>query len=327
MPHSSPSSVLDHEVYDRPWALRRETLQALANLTLERKLTDTEVLEKLAALEQRTTTAAFSNDNKIAVLPLYGVITQRPSILSLFFGGTSTEGFARAFRQVMNDPGVSTVVLDISSPGGGVHGVDELAQEISAGREKKRIIAVANSLAASAAYWIATAASELIATPTGEVGSIGVYTAHRDFSEYDRKAGVKTSIVAAGKYKAELDPSRPLSEEARHYTQSVVDDYYEMFVSRVAKNRGVSPARVRLDYGEGRVLPARRALQAGMVDRVATLPQVLASAGLSSGNSRLAARRRELTRLSAPPRRSPAGQMRRIVLEQKRLDLMRLGAT
>src|SRR5690606_12609791 len=110
---------------------------------------------------------------------------------------------------------VGTIVLDVDSPGGGVYGVAEFAEEIYKARGQKRIVAVANSMAASAAYWIATAADELVVTPGGEVGSIGVYMLHEDWSGAYEKAGIKPTVIKFGENKAEGIDVEPLSESAQ----------------------------------------------------------------------------------------------------------------
>jgi capsid assembly protease len=220
-------------------------------------------------------TAASRSVGDICVLPLMGTIVPRADVFSFFGGGTSVQGFTGAFRAAMADPTIGTIVIDIDSPGGQVGGVDELAKEIQAARGQKPIVAIANNMAASAAYWIACAANEVVVTPSGEVGSIGVFAMHHDMSQMLDREGVKVSMIAAGKYKTEGNPFEPLSDEARTAIQGRIDSYYNMFVSTVAKSRGASPADVRDGFGQGRVVGAREAVASGMADRVATLDETI----------------------------------------------------
>ncbi len=131
----------------------------------------------------------------IAVLPLYGVLAPRGTDPILApWAQTSLKQVGREFRQALADPSISAIVLDIDSPGGAVYGVAELADEIQSARGgRKRIAAIANSLAASAAYWIASACDELSVTPSGEVGSIGLCTSHEDVSALEAKLGIRTT--------------------------------------------------------------------------------------------------------------------------------------
>ncbi|MCC7371633.1 MAG: S49 family peptidase, partial [Chloroflexi bacterium] len=128
---------------------------------------------------------------------------------------------------------------------------------------------------ASAAYWIASSADEIVVTPSGEVGSIGVFTAHEDISAALEAEGVTVTLISAGKYKTEGNPFEPLSEEARGAIQARVDDYYSMFVRAVARGRGVKPADVRGGFGQGRVVGADEAVRLGMADRVGTMAQTV----------------------------------------------------
>ena len=134
----------------------------------------------------------------------------------------------------------------------------------------------ANSLAASAAYWIGCSASEFYVTPGGEVGSIGVWQAHFDYSKALEEEGVKPTLISAGKFKVEGNPYLPLDPEAQAFMQSRVDDYYNAFVQAVAVGRGVSVDDVRNGMGEGRVLGADAALAQRMVDGIASFDDVLA---------------------------------------------------
>jgi signal peptide peptidase SppA len=222
--------------------------------------------------------AAATTGTGIAVLPLYGVVTQRGNMVDDISGpgSTSTQQFTAILRQMLADDTVGQILIDIDSPGGSVYGVSELASEIVKARAQKPVIAVANSLAASAAYWIGCSASEFYVTPGGEVGSIGVWQAHFDYSKALEEDGVKPTLISAGKFKVEGNPYVPLDEQAQAFMQSRVDDYYNAFVEAVAIGRGVSINDVRNGMGEGRVLGADAAQALNMVDGVAAFDDVLA---------------------------------------------------
>ena len=130
--------------------------------------------------------------------------------------------------------------MNVDSPGGLIDLVPETAALIRTVRETKPVIAVANTYAASAAYWLASQASDLVVTPSGEVGSIGVYMPHLDVSGWEEQQGVKTTLISAGKYKTERSPFEPLSDEAAAAMQDTVDKYYGMFTYGVAVGRGTS---------------------------------------------------------------------------------------
>jgi capsid assembly protease len=275
-----------------PWAIMPEVASDIAAI-LSDKVAGVSAPPDVLAAYAAATPRPISGSGGIAVLPLYGVISQKASMMTQYSGGTSTEQFGQAFRRAMADPNVSAIVIDVDSPGGSVFGVAELADEIRAARGQKPIVAVANSLMASAAYWIASQANEIVGTPSGQVGSVGVVAMHVDQTAANEREGMKPTIITAGKYKAEGSPHTPLSAEARDFMQEQVDSYYGMFTGAVAAGRGVSQKRVESAYGEGRVLGTQAAKQAGMIDRVETLDDTLAR--LATPTGRIAVLRRRST--------------------------------
>lgn len=279
-------------VREQPWAIRRERLLVITDLLRLRAsgghLSEEDVAARIGAGPARRETERQAG--AVAVIPVYGVITQRADLMTEMSGGTSTERLARDFRAALADSSVRAVLLDVSSPGGGVYGVAELADEIRAARGKgKPIVAIANAMAASAAYWIASAADELVVIPSGEVGSIGVYAAHQDVSEHLAAEGIKVSLLSAGEGKTDGNPFEPLSERARADIQARIDDYYGMFVRSVAKGRGVASEVIRSKW-KARVVGAAEAVELGMADRVdtfdATLRRLLGRGAASVGKDK-----------------------------------------
>jgi signal peptide peptidase SppA len=255
---------------------------------------------------RRDSTARTTNGGQIAVLPFYGVTTQRPPpAMASGSGLMSTQAFSGALQAAVNDDSVGGVLIDVDSPGGSVYGIQELANEIYQARSQKPIVAIANSLAASAAYWIGSAASEFYITPGGEAGSIGVFAAHQDQSKKLENEGVKTTLIHAGRYKVEGSPYGPLEDDAKAHMQARIDAYYGAFTRAVAKHRGTDVETVRSRMGEGRTYGASDAKAAGMVDDIATFDQVLSrmaksiSAGRSASKNRAAAMRRDIDILNA----------------------------
>jgi signal peptide peptidase SppA len=277
--------LLLSEFLTTPWALMPERLQAMAGVLTRWSAGEPPTDEAMFQIQServlrdtRKQMAAANAGSGIAVLPLYGVVTQRGNMVNDISGpgSTSTQQFTSALRQVLADDTVGQILIDIDSPGGSVYGVAELASEIVKARAQKPVVAVANSLAASAAYWIGCSASEFYVTPGGEVGSIGVWQAHFDYSKALEEEGVKTTLISAGKFKVEGNPYVPLDPEAQAFMQSRVDDYYNAFIQAVAVGRGVTVDVVRNGMGEGRVLGADAALTQRMVDGIASFDDVLA---------------------------------------------------
>ena len=138
---------------------------------------------------------------------------------------------------------------------------------------RELLTGTAAALAASAAYWVGSQAHEFVATPSGTVGSIGILAVHVDKSAQDERVGIKRTVISAGKYKAQLHG--PMNDKALAAIQENIDTAYGMFVDAVARGRGVTTSAVRNGMGEGRSVNAIQAKSLKMVDRVASLDDVL----------------------------------------------------
>lgn len=198
---------------------------------------------------------SYSIEDGIAVIPIHGLLTKRDE---MFFGTTNYDDIRMAVSQALWDDDVESIMLDIDSPGGEVGGLFDLVDFIYESRNQKPIYAYANDSAFSAAYAIASACSKIFVNRTSGVGSIGVIATHTDISEADRKMGVKYTTIFAGDKKNDLTPHEPLSENAKDELQEEVNRLYEMFLSTVARNRGISVELVRATqatsyYGENAI--------------------------------------------------------------------------
>jgi signal peptide peptidase SppA len=212
----------------------------------------------------------------VAVVPVMGVTAKKMNLFSNISGGASTEMIARDIQQAANDPAVNSILLHIDSPGGTVDGTMALADIVAACKSKKPMAALADGTMCSAAYWIGSATGEVfMADATTRVGSIGVVTGHIDISGWEDKQGIKTTEVTAGKYKRIHSSHAPLSDEGKDILQADADYIYSLFVDAVAAARGVGADTVLQNMADGRVFTGQAAINAGLVDGVATLPQMI----------------------------------------------------
>lgn len=210
-------------------------------------------------------------DRGTAVLPIIGPTVSRG------FGGVSYEAFRHDLRTAVADPKVERIVLAIDSPGGMVSGIDSAAAAIQAARLVKPVVAHVEGMAASAGYWLAAQADEIVATGLSRVGSIGVLTMHVDFSRALADLGVKPTLIYAGAHKVDANPFEPLPQGVREDIQAEVDSLRLAFARAVADGRG---GRIKSDEviaTEARMFPADRAVSAGLIDRVASLDEVIAT--------------------------------------------------
>ncbi len=137
---------------------------------------------------------------------IFGVLGQND-----WFADTDYADVRATVKRQLADPSVRTIDLVIDSPGGSVLGLPETADTIHAANRVKPVRAFVTGIAASAAYWLASQASTITLTPSGEVGSVGVLDLHADISKALDNAGVKITAVTAGEHKVERAPFTPLA--------------------------------------------------------------------------------------------------------------------
>jgi len=217
--------------------------------------------------------------NGVAIVPVLDTLVNRGAWLDSRSGLTSYEGIGAQIRDAAADPEVHAILLDVSSSGGEAAGMSGVADLIRAVRQTKPVVAFVNDMAASAAYGIASAAEEIVVSPTSLLGSIGVLMIHADRSGELAAKGIKPTLIFAGSHKVDGNPFEPLSDGVRADLQASVDAHYDQFVGLVAAGRGD-----RLTMDAARATKARTfigadAVARGLADRIATFDEVLA--GLS----------------------------------------------
>jgi HK97 family phage prohead protease len=273
-----------------PWAIHPDSLRVILQIVAERrsgyKPTPEEIRERLGVKQRQEEPIVVPVDvgeedqpepsvEDVAVIPVTGSIVPHADLFSEVSGATSIESLQAQFRASLSDESKRAILFNVDSPGGSASLVPEFAAEIMAARGTKPIVAVANTMAASAAYWIAAAADELVVSPSGQVGSVGVYAVHQDWSQYDTTLGVDTTLVSAGKFKTEGNEFQPLSDEGEAEMQRVVDAYYSMFVGALADSRATTRTTVKSEFGQGRMVMAADAVEKGMADRVGTFDETV----------------------------------------------------
>jgi len=212
----------------------------------------------------------------VAVIPIEGILAKRMNMLTRISGGSSTQIIMKDFLTAIEDQVVKSVLLLVDSPGGTVDGTQNLADVIYNARGNKPIFALADGMAASAGYWIASAAERVYASDqTAILGSIGVVTSHLDVSKAEEKAGYKTTEIYAGKYKRIVSEFKPLDGEGEQYLQDIVDYVYGIFVDSVARNRDVNVETALKDMADGREFIGQQAIDAGLADGIMSYGELI----------------------------------------------------
>lgn len=278
------------ELLTSPWALQPQMLHEMLGVYATHLRGDKIDIAAIEARLQRP----LANDQQeytlreggIAVLPVEGVLAPKANLFTRVSGGASAQMLTRQAESAIADPRVRALVLAIDSPGGSVFGSPEFAQAVFELSQTKPIVAVSDGLLASAAYWIGSAANAVyISGPTVNVGSIGVVATHA----YNPRSAEGLTEITAGRYKRIASENAPLTEEGRAHMQARVDHLYGVFIEAVAKHRGTDAATVIEHMADGRVFIGQQAIDAGLVDGVATVDQIVEQ--LAANPQAFAARR------------------------------------
>lgn len=273
------------DIITSPWAIQPEKLVEIRGIYethLRGEKIDIKAVEARIGKPLDNRPGGYEVVDGVAVIPVDGVIAKRMNLFTQVSGGVSTDLLARDLKAAIDDPSIRAIVLAIDSPGGTVDGTVDIARLVFESRGVKPIVAYTDGTMASAAYWIGSATDKVyIGNDATLVGSIGVVAMHQDVSRAEEQRGIKTTEVYAGRYKRIASQYAPLSEEGRAYLQDRVDYLYSVFISAVADNRGVRVEKVLKDMADGKVFSGKQAMEAGLVDGVATLDALIAD--LKSG--------------------------------------------
>lgn len=265
----------------QPWLIQREALETI--FAIAQRYGDPEALQTRVGRPLENTRTVSMRDG-VAVIPVTGPIFRYANLFTEISGATSTGTLSRDIQAALDNKYVRGIVLDINSPGGEATGINELGKLIRAGRAIKPIKAYAGGTMASAAYWLGSAADEVVIDDTAALGSIGVLMSYLDTTARDAKSDVRTiEIVSSQSPDKRIDPA---TDEGRLKVQSIVDALAEVFVSAVAANRNVTTEKVLADFGRGGVLIGAAAVKAGMGDRIGSLESVIAELAGSASNSK-----------------------------------------
>lgn len=268
--HAAPAKASAFDlVAAQPWAMTPAMLETISSIARRENESPEAVEARLGRPLQNTRTVSMRGD--VAVVPVSGPMLRYANMFSRVSGATSLEQLAQDFTAAVDDPAVRAIVLNFDSPGGQASGIAEFAQMVRAAA--KPVVAYVDGSAASAAYWIASAADEIVISKTGEVGSIGAVVA----IDTGKKSSGAIEIVSSQSPKKRVDVT---TDEGRSLIQARIDAFAQVFIEDVARYRGVDVATVLEKFGQGDMRMGESAVTLGMADRVGTLEEVIA--GLQS---------------------------------------------
>ena len=260
-----------------PWAITEDALQGMLDIAAQHRTLPPDERERYLKAVAATLGRPLDNTHTVTVrdgvatIPVDGPLFRHADMFTQVSGATSIDTLATDLRAALDDPTIRAVVLAINSPGGEVDGTAEFADQVYAARGAKPIAAYISNDGCSGAYWIASACREVVVAPTAIVGSIGVITAMRHPAD-----GGARKIEFASRHAPDkrLDPS---TTAGRAQIQAMIDATEDVFVTAVARNRGVEKETVLSDFGQGGVFIGQAAVDAGLADRVGSYEDVVAA--------------------------------------------------
>jgi signal peptide peptidase SppA len=239
-------------------------------------ITQEEIRLRMQSATPRQSEGRMSRNGAVAVLPLHGPIFPKANMMTEFSGATSLEEWVGELRQLVADESIGSIILDVDSPGGMSSMVAEAMAEVRAARAVKPVYAVAHTMAASAAYGIASQATKMFSTPSGIVGSVGTYFVHSEEFKRRQAQGITDTVIKSDRLKAY--DIEPMTAESHAAFQEWITDMNSWFVGGIAEGRGIDVETVQQTYGEGKVFAADRAHSMGLIDGIATLEEVVGQA-------------------------------------------------
>jgi len=252
----------------QPWLMLPDALDNL--LTISDRLGDPVALATKRG-ERLEDTRKVTLRNGVAIVPVVGPIFRYANLFTEISGATSTQVLATDIQRALDDPKVKSIVLNIDSPGGVAAGINELAEMIYAGRSRKQIVAYIGGTGASAAYWIASAAGEIVIDEASLAGSIGVVV---EAVVENEKATGRTRYQIVSRNAPNKRPDLA-TEEGRAKVGETIDAMSEVFVGKVARNLGVAAEKVPEMGDHGGLRVGADAVKHGLAHRTGSLESLI----------------------------------------------------
>lgn len=262
----------------QPWLMLPDALDNL--LTISDRMGDPLALATKRG-EQLEETRRVTLRGNVALVPVIGPIFRYANLFTEISGATSTQVLASDIQRALDDPKVKSIVLNIDSPGGVASGINELAELIYQGRSRKRIVAYIGGIGASAAYWIASAAHEIVIDEASLAGSIGVVV---EAVIDDEKASGRTRYQIVSRNAPNKRPDLA-TEEGRAKLGETIDALGDVFVGKVARNLDVTAEQVPEMGDHGGIRVGADAVKHGLAHRVGSLESLITELAKPAFNS------------------------------------------
>jgi ClpP class serine protease len=255
-----------------PWICTEESLSNI--IQISQRLNEipndlkNRVIESIGGTVYAGSNGMVETFGSVAALKIIGPIFRYASMFDNISGAVSIQNINKQFQLLEKDESIKKIILVLDTPGGEVAGISEFSKSVN--NSKKEVIAFVDGEAASAGYWIASAASKIVVTDTSLVGSVGaVITVKRDTEDNNTVEFV--SSVSPNKR------AKPDTDEGKQSIQALVDKIGTVFIETVAENRKVTIEHVLENFGKGGLKLGKEAVQAGMADEIGDFKSLIMS--------------------------------------------------
>ena len=249
------------------WAITPEMMGTMADIARESRKTCDAIAREMGK-DLKDANAASIRDG-VAVIKVSGPLFRYANLMTRICGATSYELLAQDFNKAVQNPNIKGILLDIDSPGGEVNGCSELSDMIYQARGTKPIIAYASGACCSGAYWIASACDKILAADTAILGSIGVVSI---FEKDDEDKTIEIVSSQSPNKRPDIN-----TEEGKAKIQARVDELAEVFIAKVARNRGITAVDVVKNFGAGDVSVGQHAVRNGLADGLSSFEDIISS--------------------------------------------------
>lgn len=249
------------------WAITPEMMRTITEIARDNNRSYDAVAKELGK-DLRDANAVSIRDG-IAIIKVSGPLFRYANLMTRICGATSYELLAQDFNKAVQNPNIKGILLDIDSPGGEVNGCSELSDMIYQARGTKPIIAYASGACCSGAYWIASACDKILVADTAILGSIGVVSI---FEKDDEDKTIEIVSSQSPNKRPDIN-----TEEGKAKIQARVDELAEVFIAKVARNRGITAVDVVKNFGAGDVSVGQHAVRNGLADGLSSFEDIISS--------------------------------------------------
>src|SRR5258706_15023798 len=214
--------------------------------------------------------------NKVVIIEVEGMLLNMKTGGFLQAPENDVSLFAQELKKAEKDPAVKAIVLRINSPGGTVSASDLMYNEVLRFKErsKKVVVASAQDIVASGAYYVACSADKIVVQPTSVIGSIGVIFNTFDISGTLDKIGARSNVIKSGPLKDMGSPFKAMDDNERAVMQAMVNEYYGLFKHIVQTNRKLDDTTLAA-VTDGRVFTGSRSVELHLADQTGLLPDAI----------------------------------------------------